>query len=142
MTLCCDLGQMGSILRKTAVNNKKPFEMTTGLPHVAWTPRDSSLGSWWPMCCVCLPWAGEGCGFVSLLLALQGNLHFWKIYSCLSALARIRGNISTFSGFQAPDNDRPSGHSHVPGSAPGACYPHQLWFIRVANQRPLHPQRD
>lgn len=28
MTLCCDLGQMGGILRETTINNKKPFEMT------------------------------------------------------------------------------------------------------------------
>lgn len=42
MTLCCDLGQM----RRTAVNSKKPFEMTTGLPHAEWTPwaLPSALG--------------------------------------------------------------------------------------------------
>lgn len=28
MTLWCDLGQMGGILRETAINNKKPFERT------------------------------------------------------------------------------------------------------------------
>lgn len=28
MTLCCELGQMGGVLREMTANNSKPFEMT------------------------------------------------------------------------------------------------------------------
>lgn len=58
MTWCCDLGQMGGILREMTINNKKPLEMTADFHTLRGLRGHSSRCVVAPRS-LCLSWSPE-----------------------------------------------------------------------------------